>query len=62
VVGRQTGVDVGVEQVKTLCDARPADTQDVIAADGSDGNHRFLGALKDQPCTVVVRLCCDRVL
>jgi len=62
VVGRQSVVEVGVEQVKTLCDARPADTCDVIAADGSYGNHRFLGALKDQPCTVVVRLRCDRVL
>ena len=62
VVGRQTVVDVGIEQVKTLCDARPADTQDVITADGSYGNHRFLGVLKDQPCTVVVRLRCDRVL
>jgi len=62
VVGRQTAVEVGVEQVKTLCDMRPADTRDVIAADGSYGNHRFLGALKDQPCTVVVRLRSDRVL
>ena len=62
VVGRQTVVGVGVEQVKTLCDTRPAETHDVITADGSYGNHRFLGALKDQPCTVVVRLRCDRVL
>jgi len=62
VVGRQTAVEVGVEQVKALCEARPADPCDVIAADGSYGNHRFLGALKDQPCTVIVRLRADRVL
>ncbi len=34
----------------------------MIAADGSYGNHRFLGALKDQPCTVIVRRRADRVL
>jgi hypothetical protein len=62
VEGHQTAVEVGVEQVKTLCAYRPADTTDVIVADGSYGNHRFLGALKDQPCTVIVRLRCDRVL
>jgi len=62
VIGRQTVVDVGAEQVKTLCETRPADTRDVITADGSYGNHRFLGALKDHLCTVVVRLRSDRVL
>jgi len=62
VVGRQTAVEVGVEQVKMLCETRPADICDVIAADGSYGNHRFLGALKDQPCAVIVRLRSDRVL
>jgi hypothetical protein len=53
VVGHQTVVEVGVEQVKTLCHTRPADTRDVITADGSYGNHRFLGALKDHPCTLL---------
>jgi hypothetical protein len=62
VIGRQTAVEVGVEQVKGLCETRPADTRDVITTDGSYGNHRFLGALKDQPCTVIVRLRSDRVL
>ncbi len=62
VVGHQTAVEVGVEQVKTLCAHRPVDVIDVIVGDGSYGNHRFLGALKDHPCTVIVRLRCDRVL
>jgi hypothetical protein len=62
VAGHQTAVEVGVEQVKTLCEHRPADVVDIIVGDGSYGNHRFLGALKAQPCTVIVRLRCDRVL
>ncbi len=62
VVGRQTVVEVGVEQVNTLCQPRSDDTLHVIVADGSYGNHFFLGALKDQPCAAVVRLRCDRVL
>src|SRR5947199_389167 len=40
----------------------PAASQTVIAADGSYGNHRFLGPLKGQPCCVVARLRRDRVL
>jgi hypothetical protein len=62
VAGHQTAVEVGVEQVKTMCEHRPAVSVDVIVGDGRYGNHRFLGALKDQPCTVIVRLRCDRVL
>jgi hypothetical protein len=61
----QTAVAVGVEQVRQLCQVRqeqaPA-SQTVIAADGSYGNHRFLGPLKGQPCIVVARLRRDRVL
>ncbi|MCD4686847.1 MAG: transposase [Anaerolineae bacterium] len=62
VVGRQTVVEVGVEQVKALCQQRSANTLNVIVADESYGNQHFLGALKDQPCATVVRLRCDRVL
>ena len=61
----QPAVAVGVEQVQRLCQERqeqaPA-SQTVIAADGSYGNHRFLGPLKGQPCCVVARLRRDRVL
>jgi hypothetical protein len=62
VVGRQTVVEVGVKQVKALCQQRSDATLNVIVADGSYGNHHFLGALKDQSCAAVVRLRCDRVL
>ena len=61
----QTAVAVGVEQVQRLCTGRkeqaPA-SPTVVTADGGYGNHRFLGPLKGQPCTVVVRLRRDRVL
>jgi hypothetical protein len=65
VVPTQTAVSVGVAQVKALCQARrtPAPgARTVIAADGSYGNHEFLGALKGEPCVVVARLRRDRVL
>jgi len=62
MVGKQTTVEVGVEQVKTLCANRPEATLDVIVGDGSFGNHHFLGGVKNLSCTVVVRLRCDRVL
>jgi hypothetical protein len=62
---QQSAVAVGVEQVQRLCARRteqaPA-SHTVVTADGSYGNHRFLGPLKGQPCTVVVRLRRDRVL
>lgn len=62
MVGQQTAVEVGVEQAKTLCANRSDALLDVIVGDGSFGNPRFLGGVKDLPCTVVVRLRCDRVL
>ena len=62
IVGRQTAVEVAVEQVKTLCANRPNAIQDVITCDGAFGNHLFLGAVKDLPCVIVARLRCDRVL
>ena len=61
-MGKQTAVEVGIEQVKTLCTNRPQAKLDVIVADGSFGNHRFLGGVKYLPCAIVVRLRCDRVL
>ena len=62
MLGEQTVVGVGVEQVKTLCQNRPDGLLDVIVGDGALGNHHFLGAVKDLPCAVVVRLRRDRVL
>lgn len=62
IAGKQTAVEVGVEQVKTLCQNRPDACLDVIVADGAFGNHRFLGGIKDLSCAVVVRLRRDRVL
>jgi hypothetical protein len=62
LVGEQTPVEVGIEQVRALCANRPAACLDIIVGDGSFGNHLFLGGVKDLPCGVVVRLRCDRVL
>jgi hypothetical protein len=65
VVPTETAVSVGVAQVKALCQARPEPApgpRTVIAADGSYGNHEFLGPLKGEPCIVVARLRRDRVL
>lgn len=65
VLPTQTAVSVGVAQVKALCQARQEEapgSRTVIAADGSYGNHEFLGLLKGQPCLVVTRLRRDRVL
>jgi hypothetical protein len=61
----QTAVSVGVRQVKELCQARREGSpghRTVIAADGSYGNHEFLGPLKGEACIVVARLRRDRVL
>lgn len=65
VVSEKTDVQVGVEQVKQLCRNRPAEmleTLHLIVADGKYGNHSFLGPLKDEPCAVLARMRCDRVL
>ncbi len=61
----QTAVEMGVEQVRRLCQERQAQapaSQTVVTADGGYGNHRFFGPLKGQPCLVVARLRRDRVL
>ena len=59
----QNPVDVGVAQVRRLCQARGGfDGSDVIVGDGSYGNHRFLRPLRHLPCGALVRLRRDRVL
>ena len=62
MIGSQTAVEVGVEQLKQLCANRPEAVLDVVVGDGSFGNHLFLGQIKPLPCAAVVRLRCDRVL
>ncbi len=71
VSSEQTDLEVGVGQVKRLCQARGERDQglDIVAADTKYGNHHFLDALKDQPCPKipgwcekVLRLRKDRVL
>jgi hypothetical protein len=62
MIGAQTAVEVGVEQVKEVCANRPEAVLDVFTGDGTFGNHIFLGGIKHLPCAAVVRLRCDRVL
>ena len=64
VPSEKTDLEMGVEQVKRLCQARGARDGglDIVAADAKYGNHHFMEALKDQPCGKVVRLRKDRVL
>ncbi|MDP6495015.1 MAG: transposase [Dehalococcoidia bacterium] len=62
LVGKETAVAAGVEQVNLLHQHRSPAGVNVVVGDGSYGNHRFLGAVKDLSCVVVVRLRRDRVL
>jgi len=64
VSSEHTDLEVGVEQVKRLCQVRRFRDNglDIVSADAKYGNHHFLDALKDQPCGTVVRLRKDRVL
>jgi hypothetical protein len=65
VPSEKTDVEVGVEQVKQLCHARQTEMLRVfhlIVADGKYGNHNLLGPLKEEPCGVLARMRCDRVL
>jgi len=65
VVSQKTDIQGGVEQVKQLCQHRQAEmleTFHLITADGKYGNHSFLGPLKQEPCGVLARMRCDRVL
>ena len=61
----ENAIDVGIEQIKALCQARP-DPQhrklDVIVADGYYGNHRFFAPLTKLDCAGLARLRKDRVL
>jgi len=61
----QTAIEVGVAQVKQLCQARPDPMKrglDVIVGDGHYGNHHFFRPLKGLPCAALSRLRRDRVL
>ena len=63
VASSSDAITVGVDQVKDLLKQRDArQCFDVVVADGRYGNHRFLGALREQPCGVLARLRADRVL
>jgi len=62
IPGKQTVVEVGLQQIRACCANRPEAVLDVFAGDGSFGNHLFLGGIKDLSCAAVVRLRCDRVL
>ena len=61
----QSDVEIGIEQVKNLCRHREEEMLEefhLIIADAKYGNHRFLGALRDDPCGALVRMRRDRVL
>lgn len=64
VPSENTDLEMGIEQVKRLCQARGARDEglDIVTADAKYGNHHFMEALKGQPCGKVVRLRKDRVL
>ena len=46
----QTAIEIGVEQVKQLCQQRFGSGLTVITADGHYGNHHFLAPLKGVNC------------
>lgn len=61
----QTAIEVGISQVKHLCQARFDPLKrvlDVIVADGHYGNHHFFGPLQGLECAVLTRMRRDRVL
>jgi hypothetical protein len=58
-------IEIGVSQVKRLCQARFDPLKrvlDVIVADGHYGNHHFLGPLQGLGCAGLTRMRRDRVL
>jgi len=64
-LSQQTDVEVGIEQVKRLCQHRHAEMLEnlyLIIADAKYGNHRFLAPLRDEVCGALVRMRRDRVL
>jgi hypothetical protein len=65
VPSQKTDIQVGVEQVKQLCRDRRVEMLHafhLVVADGKYGNHSFLGPLQEEPCGVLARMRCDRVL
>ncbi|MGH9651307.1 MAG: transposase, partial [Terriglobales bacterium] len=65
ILPAESAVAVGVAQVQQFCQARAEAApgqRTVITADGSYGNHEFLGPLKGEGCIVVARMRRDRVL
>lgn len=62
VASSRDATEVGVAQVKQLCQMRGQHSFSIVTGDGSYGNHRFLRPLREQPCGVLVRLRRDRVL
>ncbi len=63
IESQEDAVLVGARQVRHLGQQRQAkETFDVVVADARYGNHRFLGAVKETPCGVLVRLRANRVL
>jgi len=58
----ETAVDIGVRQVKSVCQHQGQAGLLAIVGDGKYGNHRFLGPLRDEGCALVARLRRDRVL
>jgi len=65
VRSEQTDTEVGVAQVKRLCQLRGEKMLQSLyltVGDCKYGNHRFLGPLKDEPCGALVRMRRDRVL
>ena len=63
--GEEKAIEVGLEQVKEMCEKRIDllhKKLEVIVGDGHYGNHQFLGGLKGVECAGLVRLRKDRVL
>lgn len=62
----QGAIEVGLEQVTALCQARKSPLQqvlDVIVGDGAYGNHTFFGPIKElEWCAGLARMRRDRVL
>jgi len=61
----ETDVAVGARQVQAFCEQRGtalAQALHLVVADGKYGNHVFLGAVREEGCSVLVRLRRDRVL
>jgi hypothetical protein len=60
----QTDLEVGVQQVKRLGQARQSfpEVLDIVAADAKYGNHKFFRPLKGQRCGLIAAMRSDRVL